>query len=131
MDVSTTKLSFAEQLLLIRRRSGQKQKTVAYLSGVDPSYFASLENARRPPPLPDVLARILDALDASQEDRRLLRQLALSHRLKTQLSQQVSPHVAELMCAIPALSDEQVKAVHAVIRLLTYPDRAVEQEAAM
>ena len=131
MDASTSTLSFGERLLLIRRRSGQKQKTVAYLSGVDPSYFASLETARRPPPLPDVLARILDALNASQEDRRLLRQLALSHRLKTQLSQQVSPHAADLMCAIPTLSDEQVKAVHAVIRLMASPERAVEQEAAM
>ncbi|MFP3604650.1 helix-turn-helix domain-containing protein [Paraburkholderia sp. SIMBA_053] len=131
MEVPIPKISFAECLLLIRRRSGQKQKTVAYRSGVDPSYLASLETARRQPPSPDVLARILDALDASQEDRRLLQQLALSRRLKTQLSQQVPPDMADLLCAITTLSTDQLKATRAFLRHLTASERTIEQEATM
>jgi transcriptional regulator with XRE-family HTH domain len=131
MEVLMPKLSFAECLLLTRRRSGQKQKTVAYRSGVDPSYLASLETARRNPPSPDVLARILDALDASQDDRRRLEQLALSYRLQNQLSPQVPPDMVELLYAISTLSAEQLKATRAFLRHLTAVEGTLEQEVTM
>ncbi|MCG5078266.1 helix-turn-helix domain-containing protein [Paraburkholderia tagetis] len=131
MDAQAPKISFAECLLLTRRRSGLRQKTVAQRSGLDPSYLASLENARRPPPSPEVLARILDGLDASPEDRRALEQLALSHHLKAQLSRRAPPELAEVLFAVTTLSAEQLKATRAFLRHLTSVRSTLEQEATM
>jgi len=131
MDSAAATLSFAEQLVLMRRRSGQRQKTVAARCGLDPSYLASLENGRRNPPGPALLSKILDALDATSDDRRVLKNLAFCHGLKKYVTPHVPPEMTDFLLLSATLSSTELRAMRVILDQIRGPVTKKEEEMIM
>ncbi len=74
-------IEFSEYLFQLRRNRQLLRKQVAYAASIDPSYLAALERGRRDPPNPKILARILDALNASEHERCTLKNAAAFAKL--------------------------------------------------
>ncbi|MDT6997666.1 helix-turn-helix transcriptional regulator [Burkholderia cenocepacia] len=135
MLVVRTQLSFADYLTAIRRRSGQRQKTVAHRSGMDPSYLASLETGRRNPPSSEVMNRLLDAIGASAEERRQLHRLAFAHGLQSYVHHRAPPdwpeEGSEILAAVPMLSATQLRCLSSILKAVADSDTQVTTEEPM
>lgn len=64
--------TFPKILVTLRKARGLSQKALAISAGMDQSYVAGLENGRRPPPRDRQIARLAQALQASQEEHARL-----------------------------------------------------------
>ncbi|MEC5387306.1 helix-turn-helix transcriptional regulator [Uliginosibacterium sp. H3] len=84
----------------LRRKYGLRQKQVAYNGGVSPSYVASLEGGRRPPPGDDGLQKIIAALGATEDEKaHLVRASCL-----TQIARVIHGHSEMFPAASAAIS---------------------------
>jgi transcriptional regulator with XRE-family HTH domain len=122
MRIAGPQLTFAECLTVIRRRSGLRQKTVAHRCGMDPSYLASLETGRRNPPSSKVLARLLDSIEASPQDRAQLNRLAFAHSLQVHVTHRAPPdwpdEGSKVLAAVSLLSPSQLKLLGSFLKVL-------------
>jgi transcriptional regulator with XRE-family HTH domain len=77
---------FYEGLYAIRVAKRLPRKKVAARANIDASYFAALERGDRNPPTYETLAKILDSLEATSQEKERLEQAAFFTRLKNQIS---------------------------------------------
>ena len=68
-------------LLLARNRRGLSQRDAARRAGVNPSYLAAIENGRRSVPLPETIARMVNALELGNAERSHVEYLAAVQRM--------------------------------------------------
>jgi transcriptional regulator with XRE-family HTH domain len=106
-----------------RVRKCLSQKTIAYKAGIDPSYLASVERGRRPPPRRQVVEKILAALGMSSAEHALAIEAAAIDRLEPAIrdSEQDIPGAAVLvrLCnALPYLSNAKLGVLSDVIGVL-------------
>jgi transcriptional regulator with XRE-family HTH domain len=122
---------FAEQLFALRRKRRLLQKQVAARAGIDGSYLAGLERGRRDAPTPEVLERLLVALEASEAEGRSLKHALLVLRIEKLLAS-AQDHLeggdvlVRLAEQLPRLEAEDVHLLEAFVSLLARAGRARE-----
>ncbi|MCW5300340.1 XRE family transcriptional regulator [Herbaspirillum lusitanum] len=72
---------FGSCLMKLRHSRRLLQKDLAKKAEIDNTYLALLERGRRAPPRPIVMQRIIDALEASDEEIALLKRMGRITRL--------------------------------------------------
>jgi len=127
-------MDFPDLLLLARRRASLRQKALAALCDVDPSYIASLESGRRGPPSDVILKRLLDALGVSPAECALIDNAAYRSRLQKHLSLaspgKLSADIQELVTVLPMLTPTQIRTLNRMAKVLVAHDR-MEGEGGM
>ena len=110
-----TDYTFAELLLVARKRSGQAQKVIAQKAGIDPSYLASMEAGRKGAPSGHVLNALLAAIDASAEDRLKIYQAACAERVGREIElifpATIRSDTLELLSTVARLSRWEIRAL--------------------
>ncbi|MBK6744931.1 MAG: helix-turn-helix domain-containing protein [Hydrogenophilales bacterium] len=110
------------------------QKQVAYSAGVDPSYLAGVESGRRDPPQHKVLEKLLNALDASERERRSLRAYLSVARIQRAIRNerdmiQGVEFIELMLAALPHLTAEELDACIALAKGIQR--RSIHQEDAV
>lgn len=116
-------LRFGTIVCHARARNGLPQKIVAGRAFIDPSYLASIERGRRPPPRRQVVDRILTALGMSDAERTMAITAAAIDRLEPAFrdAEKDIPGAAVLarLCRVlPHLSQSKLAVLTDVISVL-------------
>ncbi len=111
---------FGSLISQARLRKRIPQKVVALNAGIDPSYLASVERGRRPPPRRELVNKIISSLHLSAADRARALEAAAIDRLMPAihaLEQDVrGAGTLERFCiALPYLNENQLDALGALI----------------
>ncbi len=113
--------NFGACLLRIRRHHNLSQKVVALIARMDQSYLAGLEAGRRSPPREKQLARLIDALQATPEEEKELREAHALARLVGVMGE-IDPErgiaLAAFAFRLLSLSAEEIKIVESMAVML-------------
>lgn len=129
---SLSQNDFGSILRELRVKRGLSQKQVAKAAVLDQSYLSALEHGRRPPPRDDILVRLALAMNASPTEKENLQKGRAMTRIgmaAAGLSTTQSEALAVLIRNVQVLSDEELKAVQALLRVMY--DIKRQTEAAM
>lgn len=112
---------FGACLLRLRTRRKLSQKSVAISAQMDQSYLAGLEAGRRPPPRDRQLARLIDALNATPDEIKELREARALSRLAEvviELDPERGEAFASLARSFNRLSGSQLHVIQEMASLL-------------
>ena len=124
-----------ELLFLLRRKRRLSQVELARLAGVDPNNLSGVENGRRPAPAESTLERLLDALEATAEERDAVMTAARYSRRSIRLSDQTPPAAVRLVHrlaeAAPNLQEDRSQLMDQMLDVMlaigTQPPRETEK----
>lgn len=113
--MTSKRLTFAELLILMRKRSGLSQKTVAQRCGIDPSYLAAMEAGRKGVPSSLVLDALVTAMSAAADERGQLYQAACVERLGKEIDllfpADIRTDATELLSTVARLTSWEIRTV--------------------
>ena len=114
---------FGSFIFQTRIRKRISQKSIALSVGIDPSYLASVERGRRPPPTKAVVSKILSALKMSPADQVLALEAAALDRLVLAIQGierdiRGTEALMTLCDALPYLSEAKLSVLSALIQTL-------------
>lgn len=112
-----------QELVLLRFKRKLLQKQVAFTSGIDASYLAAIEHGRRRPPPDQVIERLLKAMNATERERKKVRQAAVLDRLLPIIEAaegdiRGASITGRFLQSLPNLTDQQLDAIDSVIRAM-------------
>ncbi|MGO4328767.1 helix-turn-helix domain-containing protein [Cupriavidus sp. M-11] len=126
--MTAKRLTFAELLHLIRKRSGLPQKAVAQRCGIDPSYLAAMEAGRKGVPSRLVLEALVTAMSAADEERGQLYRAACAERLGREIDQifpaDIRTEATELIATVARLKSWEIRTVCQLAK--AFEDREAE-----
>lgn len=120
---------FGKYLKDLRKKRGLSQKQVAAAAMLDQSYLSAVERGRRSPPRDDILERLILAVNATAKEKERLqigRALARLGMATNGLSDKQSEALAVLIRDVQALSEEELKAIQALLTVMHNIKRQTE-----
>ena len=113
--------NFGACLLKIRMDHELSQKAVAIIAGMDQSYLAGMEAGRRSPPREKQLLRLIEAIQATPEEEKELRESHAFARL-VGIVDEIDPERGRALAALAfrflSLSSEEIKIVESLASML-------------